>query len=1028
MGRRSLLMGPPQSGRTRALIGAYLDHLKEHPLAERAFLVPEVSQREYIRALLAREEPRWTIPAAEVTTLPEFLHGIAERKGLVRGLCLSSSEELALIYAIIRDTANPKGLMVEPTLDNSRVFRNLLTTLRHGGLYLNWLMNGGVAHPKSNVSPIVALLLDIAGRYFEYISRGVCYDGLHAQERAVLWLLEKAGRGKGAEGYLASFVAVDGFYDAFYLYRQALRGLSGSSESFLMSLPSVPGDAVVRRFCQWALSTLGGELVSHSDSQFIHRDLLTRMARVTLKNGTTTGVRLLEEFTAGRVTVKALRTYVAEAQFIAEKILDIHRREKVPLEEFMVVVRNLEDKLVRAFRLEFYRLGIPLIVPVAGNELSPIGRLVASALEFAWEQSGESSRKFMTQLGQWLVKRPTSFFREIYRYGAFLNPEICLRALSELGEDRALTFVNRVLGLSKEVGNESQTVILRGIRSCLEDLVEWERGRVFSAGKKVWGRETIGQEVERIKGLLPSLILRGDGFKHLSAGGSRVLLDYYCRAFEELAKMPGDREVGGVYLVDAITARQWQKQYVFVAQVNGEHFPARSGDALGEIGAYDIGDIVQVNSPSDIYDFEYSLFLSALCRSRQATMVTYALRDFEGRGRLVSPFLYPLFLARDEGSVPDAEKGMGTRRRVLRRSVGALRVGGPGLSERVSRGIIVAEKEELARIFRVGDGMLEHLCVTIPDFCKFAMSFSATELSDYRKCPYLFLARRLVRDSRDLESLEDAVTELDIGVAAHEALKEAIQKYPDPVDVAGKFTEELTCLVRKKKLAGLFDVELNRVKREWSELLLRFYKREIPRLMEGGYKPWKCEWKIKMPFELTGVTGVALKGKLDRVDVTGSGCAVVYDYKSSSSDAFGRREGVELRALVEVAPLVYLYLLKRFVEQETGEPSEVKGLDVKPRFYYILLGSGGEMCRVALEASGGDPWAGVEQVLASTLDGMVSGRFHRAPHPCQACDDCRYYAICRRDSYREVLESVVEGDVEGLRVRLKTGGDGTDDV
>ncbi|MDH4099090.1 MAG: PD-(D/E)XK nuclease family protein [Nitrospirota bacterium] len=292
--------------------------------------------------------------------------------------------------------------------------------------------------------------------------------------------------------------------------------------------------------------------------------------------------------------------------------------------------------------------------------------------------------------------------------------------------------------------------------------------------------------------------------------------------------------------------------------------------------------------------------------------------------------------------------------------------------------------------------------------------WSATAMEQYAACPYVFFSQRVLgileeeKPSLEMERSEE-------GSLVHAALREGFQRLYD---------KKLVPLTGRPEEREVFFEAANQVIRRWEEerstgnmVLWQARKKELltvlgwmldhePALEADGFIPSRFEAAFgdeASPMTLTGLQGeqVALKGRIDRIDLKPDGLRVV-DYKHSSSldkkamtnpDTWGVSSfqlPVYLMAAKRLFPEhavhidALIYLLKKYDKpwQSSGDPSE-------------LLTENSERRRALMNE--GAP-AFIDRAIA-LVERIRSGEF--AVWPMECPDYCDYRGICRYEKRGE---------------------------
>jgi len=199
---KAIIGGLPHSGKTSKLIELFLQSLGERPDERRVMIVPDASHRDYLRTVIMQRGGLQALRESEVVTLAEFLRSLAEQAELVNGQRITSLEELLAFRRIIRGLNETGEADIPLTLAAARLVKHTVEALRNAGLLLKLLP--GNETPKLPARGAVGL--KAAVRHFEAMKSTQRYDGLLAQEMAVLALQDRR-----CVELLPELILVDGF-------------------------------------------------------------------------------------------------------------------------------------------------------------------------------------------------------------------------------------------------------------------------------------------------------------------------------------------------------------------------------------------------------------------------------------------------------------------------------------------------------------------------------------------------------------------------------------------------------------------------------------------------------------------------------------------------------------------------------------------------------------------------------------------------------------------------------------------------
>jgi RecB family exonuclease len=273
-------------------------------------------------------------------------------------------------------------------------------------------------------------------------------------------------------------------------------------------------------------------------------------------------------------------------------------------------------------------------------------------------------------------------------------------------------------------------------------------------------------------------------------------------------------------------------------------------------------------------------------------------------------------------------------------------------------------------------------------------AWSAGHLEDFGGCPVQwFVSRYLKPDSFEPES-----EPLARGTAAHELLEATLTRLREET---GSARLDETSLARAREI---LDAELEEraprlrlsidpardrsVLRRLQADLLRYLRRAAERAT--AFEPSELE----LDFEALDLDGLRVRGRIDRVDVDGSGHAAVYDYKGSMAYPVARwapddRLQVALymlavRDLLGLEPVAGYY-------QATSGKQPLRGV--------VLQDS--PLAAHAVKTDLRDA-AGLDAVLAEAAErarevarAIAAGELEGRPETCGWENSCQYPGVCR---------------------------------
>jgi ATP-dependent helicase/DNAse subunit B len=326
-------------------------------------------------------------------------------------------------------------------------------------------------------------------------------------------------------------------------------------------------------------------------------------------------------------------------------------------------------------------------------------------------------------------------------------------------------------------------------------------------------------------------------------------------------------------------------------------------------------------------------------------------------------------------------------------------------------------------------------------------AFSVSQLETYRRCPFKFLAQRLLL-LEPAADLEESITPLERGAVLHDALFEFFVRRRDgglppiqqcPEDQFEAAVDELADLVRKRLdqidvVDPFWDVErellLGRpgspggLVREFLEAERSRDHRAVPRYFEVAFGdvggPGVPRDHLLSSPEPIIVGGLRLRGKIDRIEI-GEGFYSVVDYKTGRVTP----KLDEIRQGLSLQLPVYLRVAQTLLESAgAGGLVPAAGLyySLRPPVRPIPGLASGRFNGVAYTAG-----AGSKQILKSdedlrqliefatgllgeTVGEITDGKFPlTSPENVEAfCSHCDYRTMCRIQSLRHVQPKPAE--------------------
>ena len=406
---------------------------------------------------------------------------------------------------------------------------------------------------------------------------------------------------------------------------------------------------------------------------------------------------------------------------------------------------------------------------------------------------------------------------------------------------------------------------------------------------------------------------------------------------------------------------------------------------------------LRLGAGEDALDRERYLLYTTVSRATERVYLSYRSSDEEGNLALPSPFIADVC----ELFVPDWPQRRRRRllsdvvwdtahaptERELARSLAAARA--PAEGEQPEPGRTLGEPAL---------GRLRHVEI-----------LSAGALESYASCPVKWLVERELRP----EPLEPGSDPIVRGSLMHDLLERVFSGLggpltPESLPRAREILDELVAGLaggRRDRVAlGVGRPEIVRAGalRAIEADLRRYLGHEAQTV--GDWRP--CALELRFGFEEnslpplalgTGDGQVLVRGMVDRVDVDGSGAAIVRDYKSGAA----RPEYPEAHWVADRQLQVALYLLvvRELTELEPvgGFYQPLRGDELRARGMFVDGAQPGA-CAVANDARSPDEFAAALDDAGARAVALAAALRSGAVTPCpQTCsrDGCAYPGICR---------------------------------
>ena len=427
------------------------------------------------------------------------------------------------------------------------------------------------------------------------------------------------------------------------------------------------------------------------------------------------------------------------------------------------------------------------------------------------------------------------------------------------------------------------------------------------------------------------------------------LAEFWKRIETALAVTPlrvQDRRRNVVHVMDVYEARQWELPVVFVCGLLERVFPIYHGEnpVMGDAARRRLGLPTSAQKQAE----EQFLFEIATSRATEQTILSYSRFDEKGEETLPSSFL----------------NGIETKASELR------------VRPKPAREVVMPINVPLS-IAPAGP-----------------LKLSASSIEKFLQCPFQYFASRTLRLKERPKAPRDRLDVLMQGTILHRALAE----------VAG------APLLGSAVLDDVFDHECRqaRVPRTYRTEAVRL---ELLRHFEGFFRDHRADlgwkWEVEKEFEFALKEDLALRGRIDRLEIGPRKEALVVDYKYSTQVRGRRREnesggsvqgGLYLLAAaraLELNPVGMLFVGVKGRVQWEGWHIEIAGLERT-----------GEVC----SAEGlRELMDRAEREAANAHAGILAGRIEVHPTDRKKCDWCEYHDICRVETMAQERVSEAGG-------------------
>jgi ATP-dependent helicase/nuclease subunit B len=401
--------------------------------------------------------------------------------------------------------------------------------------------------------------------------------------------------------------------------------------------------------------------------------------------------------------------------------------------------------------------------------------------------------------------------------------------------------------------------------------------------------------------------------------------DDFERAIADARYAPGPRQAEGITLIDAQALGGQTYRAVFVVNLLEKIFPAlvrenpflrdREREALQKANPD-----VRLALSSENQDEERLLFWRAASCATERLYLSYPLADENAKESLPSFYVdevVKLFSPEPERTT----RGFSDLTPAPQEAVTGCDWAACILHG-MTRDLPVPAQAQVAAHFNAwiteGETRLGSYLMPAPDYADVLADpsllaalearerpYRPTELEDYLTCPYLYFCSRLL----EVRSVERVIEPVDRGILVHDVMarlyREWHRKAGAPIDVTSRTVDKVVAralrildatLKRQPRFANLPTAEREIEHQTLRAVLQRFVAADIEQTAERGLRPAFFELQFGArprrsadersrpePLDLGGKKGsrVLISGRMDRVDLTSDGRAVVIDYKLS---------------------------------------------------------------------------------------------------------------------------------------------------
>lgn len=391
-------------------------------------------------------------------------------------------------------------------------------------------------------------------------------------------------------------------------------------------------------------------------------------------------------------------------------------------------------------------------------------------------------------------------------------------------------------------------------------------------------RGSFGAEYEKFLDILDSLIILDEKMDSKTYHDMLVII-------AENVEQPVETYRGGVVQVlDVHRARGLSFPVVFIGGLIEKGFPKQIPEEplYGDIERAELRKYgINVEESKEKQKEELSLFYSAVNTAQELLYLTYPATDSQGKEELTSYYvdeikrLYPdkidtkkVHLAYLIPEFEDVYTYQDLVTRVMYNYHNNIR----------NEVTMAFYKDDLLKTAQ-WDGIITDKKILEKlksDYGK-DYRFSVSQFNEYGTCPFSYFSKRVL-GLESIKELEDEILPVDEGILYHAILREYFAEGGDILEIAERHFR-LTQDSGVIKTLALWNIKKEEIINNL-ENIIRYETNELPPL---GIKRTPAFFEI--PFGMEGkepliISGIQIRGKIDRIDLTEYGLFIVIDYKS----------------------------------------------------------------------------------------------------------------------------------------------------